>query len=186
MNAFEYIVSELLHEQGYWTRVSYRLNNLTRKDKLAIGKPSLPRPELDIVGYNARRNEVLIVECKSFMDSAGVRVTSFDGTSESEAKVFKLFTEEIYQEVVKERLVEQLKKSELIPNRKPSVQLAVAAGKIRKGDADQLAALFEERGWWLIEPEEIAAWIRLRADKGYEDEIMTVVSKLLTRNPPES
>ncbi|MEM7600633.1 MAG: hypothetical protein AAF357_04365 [Verrucomicrobiota bacterium] len=184
MNAFEYIVSELLHERGYWTRVGYRLTNLTREDKHAIGKPSLPRPELDIVAFNPRDRELLIVECKSFLDSTGVRLSHFDGTSDRDAQTFKLFNFEPYQSIVKERLVEQMVETGLLHDSTITPRLAVAAGKIRPMDAERLPEFFEGKGWQLITPSEIAAMVRKRANKGYEDETMTVVAKLLERNPP--
>lgn len=183
MNAFEYIVSELLHERGYWTRVGYRVNNLTKEDKRAIGKPSLPRPELDIVAFNPRDRHLLIVECKSFLDSTGVRLSHFDGTSEKDALTFKLFNFEPYQSIVKARLVEQMVENGLLHDGNVTPRLAVAAGKIRPMDRAALPPFFESKKWELITPPDIADMIRKRARKGYEDETMTVIAKLLERNP---
>lgn len=183
MNAFEYIVSELLHEQGYWTRVGYRLTEVSKEEKAEIGKPSMPRPELDIVAYRPRDRDLVIVECKSYIDSPGVGMHHFDGTSESAAKAFKLFNDGVLQRVVMKRLVEQLVNNGLLPDQAIKPRLGVAAGRIRPKDRDTLPQLFKKRGWQLITPQEIAGMIRARATNGYEDETMTIVAKLLERNP---
>ncbi len=71
MNAFESLVEMLLRRQGYWTRTCFKVE-LTADEKRAIGKHSSPRWELDVVAYKGQTNEVLAVECKSFLDSRGV------------------------------------------------------------------------------------------------------------------
>ena len=57
--------------------------------------------ELDIVAYSGRRNELLVVECKSYLDSFGVQIRAFDGTDEILAKRFKLFNDETLRDVVR-------------------------------------------------------------------------------------
>ena len=52
MEAFEQVVSEILWMEGYWVRTSVKVE-LTKKDKISIGRPSSPRWELDIVAYRA-------------------------------------------------------------------------------------------------------------------------------------
>lgn len=83
MDSFEQVVATVLDRAGYWTRTSVKVN-LTREDKHAIGRPSAPRWEIDVVAYSARENELLVVECKSYLDSAGVRAASFDGPKAAE------------------------------------------------------------------------------------------------------
>ena len=93
MDAFETVVSEILWRDGYWVQNSLKVD-LTKEEELAIGRPSTPRWELDIVAYSGRRNELLVVECKSYLDSFGVQFRAFDGTDEILAKRFKLFNDE--------------------------------------------------------------------------------------------
>ena len=78
MDAFEQLVSEILWMEGYWVRTSVKVE-LTKEEKRLIGLPSSPRWELDIVAYNGRDNLLRVVECKSYLDSVGVRAAAFDG-----------------------------------------------------------------------------------------------------------
>jgi hypothetical protein len=77
VDAFEQLVSEILWMSGFRLRTSVKVE-LTKEEKRLIGRHSSPRWELDIVGYSARENVLQIVECKSYMDSTGVRATAFD------------------------------------------------------------------------------------------------------------
>jgi hypothetical protein len=81
MDAFEQLVSEILWMQGYWVRTSVKVC-LTPDEKKAIGRPSCPRWELDVVGYRGGDNVIQVVECKSFLDSVGVRAMDFDLTKQ--------------------------------------------------------------------------------------------------------
>lgn len=73
MDAFESIVAGLLWEEGYWTSIDFKVT-LSKNAKAELGKFSLPRPEIDILAYQAMDNSLLWVECKSYMDSRGVKV----------------------------------------------------------------------------------------------------------------
>ena len=48
MDAFEAVVGEVLRREGYWVQSPYRVD-LTKQEKVEIGRPSSPRWELDIV-----------------------------------------------------------------------------------------------------------------------------------------
>ena len=85
MDAFEQAVSEILWMSGFWVRTSVKVE-LTKEEKRLIGRHSSPRGELDIVGYSGRENILRVVECKSFLDSVGVRACAFDGNEPEEAK----------------------------------------------------------------------------------------------------
>jgi hypothetical protein len=65
MDAFEQIIAALFEQEGYWTLQNYRVD-LSTEDKRQLNNPSMPRPEIDILGYKPRENELLVVECKSF------------------------------------------------------------------------------------------------------------------------
>src|ERR1700719_1729521 len=80
MDAFEQVVSEILWMDGYWVRTSVKVD-LTKEEKVSIGRPSSPRWELDIVGYRGRDNTLRVVECKSYLDSRGTRAASRFGPS---------------------------------------------------------------------------------------------------------
>ncbi|HZF34933.1 MAG TPA: hypothetical protein VE914_14130 [Candidatus Angelobacter sp.] len=142
MDAFERVVAQILIHQGYWTRTEFKVE-LTREDKAEIGRPTNPRWELDVLGYNPPRNEVLIVECKSFLDSGGVHINDFD-SDRKRSKRFKLFIEHKTREVVFRRLAIQLTDLQLCQPR-PLINLALAAGKIAKGQERDSKAIRSER-----------------------------------------
>jgi len=80
VDAFERVVVSLLEREGFWVRSSFKVE-LTKEEKVRIGRPSSPRWELDLIGYRARDNELRIVECKSYLDSRGVAMSALNGAS---------------------------------------------------------------------------------------------------------
>jgi hypothetical protein len=89
--------------EGYWVRTSVKVK-LTPAEKRQIDRPSSPRWELDIVAYSGRDNLLKIIECKSYLDSRGVKLHAFDGSNDKSVKRFKLFTEDKVRRVVLNRL----------------------------------------------------------------------------------
>ena len=71
MDAFESVISMLLRREGYWTISNFKVE-LTKDEKQQIGRHTTPRWELDLIADNGLTNKVLVVECKSFLDSTGV------------------------------------------------------------------------------------------------------------------
>lgn len=59
-------------QRGSWTQTSIQVD-LTKAEKRALGRHSSPRWELDVEASCGATNELLVVECKSFLDSLGVR-----------------------------------------------------------------------------------------------------------------
>lgn len=178
MDAFESVIASLLHTEGYWTQTSYKVE-LTKAEKRQIGRPSSPRWELDVIAYSGARNELLVVECKSYLDSRGVKAKAFVGPSENSR--YKLFVEATTRKVVLARLVKQLVAAGFCSDA-PEVTMCLAAGKIATDpDREQLRTLFGKRGWKLFDE----AWIRERltasADGSYENAEAAVVAKLLLR-----
>lgn len=180
MDAFESVVSEILWRDGYWVQTSFKVE-LTKDEKVAIDRPSSPRWELDVVGYSGRRNEVLVVECKSYLDSPGVAFRAFDGSNKSLAGRFKLFNDARLRDVVFSRLKDQLFDAGLVSNN-PSVRLALVCGKIvRERDRDLLREHFERNGWLLWDDAWLKEQLRTMSRGGYENSPVAVVSKLLLR-----
>ena len=178
MDAFERVVAQILNHQGYWTRTEFKVE-LTREEKKAIGRPSSPRWELDVVAYSPKQNLILAVECKSFLDSGGVALGDFDA-SKPRSKRFKLFVEPETRQVIFRRLVLQLEGLGLCRSN-ANVKLALAAGKIVRGAEDSLRALSLAQGFDLYDPQ----WLKTRLTElsrtGYDNEIASVVSKLILR-----
>jgi hypothetical protein len=89
MDAFEKLVAEILWAEGYWVRTSVRVN-LTKEEKVRIGRPSSPRWELDVVGYRGRENVLQVIECQSYLDSRGVTVAALNDLNAAADSRFKL------------------------------------------------------------------------------------------------
>jgi len=184
MDSFETLVGSLLEKDGYWVRTSMKVD-LTREEKRKIGRPSSPRWEMDIVAYKAKANELLVVECKSFLDSPGVRARGLDGTDKKEGNRYKLFNDSVLRRTILGRLVKQLVSSGACAL-SPSVILCLAAGKVAgEPDREKIATLFGRNGWRFFDD----SWLRERllavSNSGYENEVSSVVAKILLRGQPK-
>jgi hypothetical protein len=180
VDAFEQLVSEILWMSGFWVRTSVKVE-LTKEEKRLIGRHSSPRWELDIVGYSARENVLRVVECKSYMDSTGVRATAFDGSNEEHSKRYKLFNEPELRRVVFNRLCLQFTESGAC-REAPQVRLALACGKIRnEADRKAIRAHFEAQGWDLWDEPWLRDHLKRMSEQGYENQVSAVVAKLLLR-----
>jgi hypothetical protein len=179
MDSFETVIASVLQRQGYWTQTCLKVD-LTADDKAAIGRKSSPRWELDVVGYSGRDNTLMVLECKSFLDSTGVQTRTFMGAYPDNEKFYKLFFETATREVVLSRLCAQLARDGFCaPN--PSVKFGLAAGKIHGNVAD-LESHFERNGWELWTPARIRGELLKLADSSYENSIASVVAKIVLRN----
>ena len=180
MDAFEEVVSQILWRDGYWVQNSFKVE-LTKEEKVAIGRPSSPRWELDVVGYSGRRNELLVVECKSYLDSPGVEFRGFNGADKRLASRYKLFNDSNLWSVVRNRLCQQLFDAGKI-RAEPKVMLALVCGKIiREKDRDLLQQHFEKNGWLLWDDRWLKQKLQDMAQGGYENSQVAVVAKLLGR-----
>ena len=178
MNAFEALISMLLRHQGYWTTPSFKVL-LTKKEKRRIGKFSTPRWELDLIAYKGATNQVLAVECKSFLDSTGVIFRN--GKFEPERR-YKLFSDRPLRSVVLKRLKRQLLESGSCP-RSPKITLCLAVGKIaQKTDRAALDKHFKRKGWLLFDSAWICERLLAASNAGYENDIAFVVSKILLKH----
>lgn len=179
MDAFEQLVATVLDRCGYWVRTSVKVA-LTPDEKREIGRPSSPRWELDVVAYSGLRNELLVVECKSYLDSPGVRSSSFDGSRADEETRYKLFSDEVLRRVVLSRLEKQLVAEKFCPDGTRAT-LCLAAGNIH-GDAAPLREIFEKNGWRLFESSWLIDGLNRLAQESYDNSVASVVAKLLLRN----
>lgn len=178
MDAFEYVVGMLLERQGYWVRPSFKVE-LTKEEKRLINRPSSPRWELDLIAYRGATNELLVVECKSYLDSRGVAYGAF--IDEAASGRYKLFTDRPLRETVLARLETQLTAARLCAP-SPTVTLSLAVGRfVSAQDREQLHTHFEQRGWHLFDDEWIRQGLTEVANSGYENDIAIVASKILLR-----
>lgn len=179
MDAFEMIVAAILERQGFWVRTSVKVE-LSDKEKRRIGRATNPRWELDVVAYKPTENVLWIVECKSFLDSRGVRAAAFREGSKTSR--FKLFNEPETRKTVFGALTRQWTEEKLLlPN--PDIKLCLAAGKLA-GDAQELRQTFESNHWKLIEPECISRQLREMSNARYENSVIMMTAKLLKDDHP--
>jgi hypothetical protein len=177
MDAFESLMSMLLRHNGYWTIPSFKVE-LTKAEKRKIGRHSTPRWEIDLVAYCGATNEVLAVECKSFLDSRGVMFRSgeFDPP-----KRYKMFSDAHLRNVVLKRLKKQLVKTGACA-KNPRVSLCLAVGKFASNtDVEGLKKHFRAKRWKLFDDTWIVDHLMTASKQGYEDDVAFVVSKLLLR-----
>lgn len=180
MNSFETVMAELLAKEGFWVQQGFKVD-LTKEEKRRIEKPTSPRWELDILAYRGADNELLVVECKSYLDSPGVRFSAFVDSSSRDRSRYKLFNNPVLREVVFYRLARQLEDvGACSPN--PQIRLCLAAGKIAsENDRIHLFEYFNDKGWTLWDD----VWIREKLEKmshrSYQDESSSIVAKLLLR-----
>ena len=177
MDAFEQLASELFFRKGYWVQNSVKVD-LSKEEKIAIGRPSSPRWEIDLVAYSGGLNRLMALECKSFLDSSGVSLADFQ--SESASTRYKLFREEKTRTVVLNRMKSDLVKDGFVPGN-CEVQFGLVAAKVRPKDLEALPGYFAERGWCFYGPNWIKAEVKRLADSGYSNDVSAVVAKILLR-----
>jgi hypothetical protein len=184
MDAFESLVAGLMRQQqGFWTQLNYKVN-VTKEEKKEIGKPSMPRPELDILAYKPKGNVLRWIECKSYLDSYGVPVEVFTDPNHSAALRYKVFTDDKYCNVVTRRLVEQTVTEGLVlPN--PKVEYCLVAGHVKSNRDEELASVFSERGWFFYGPKWLRDQLCKLADLSYENDLAVMVAKLFERTQAE-
>jgi len=180
MDSFESLVAGLLEREGYWVKKGFKVE-LTKEEKRKVGRPSTPRWELDLIAYKGKTNELLVVECKSYLDSPGVRISGFDGSHPDKHNYYKLFNDDVLRKVVLRRLQTQLVSMGAC-SLKPKIHLCLAAGKIVSGqDREALKKHFQEKKWILFDEQWLFERLTGIADSAYEDDVATLVSKLLIR-----
>ena len=178
MDSFEAVIAAILQRRGYWTQTSVKVE-LTKEEKRAIDRHSSPRWELDVVGYRGASNELLIMECKSLLDSPRVPVSAFDASRPDKQKRYKLFFEETLRSVVFGRLEQQFVSAGFC-QKQPTLTLGLAAGKVH-GSEEWLKLFFEKKGWRFFGPSYIRAELVALRDCGYENGVAAMVAKLLLR-----
>jgi hypothetical protein len=177
MDAFESLISMLLRHDGYWTVPSFKVE-LTKSEKRKIGRFSSPRWEIDLVAYKGSTNEVLAVECKSFLDSRGV---IFQYGEFCPPKRYKMFTDTVLRRAILNRLAKQLMETGACA-KNPRITLCLAAGKMASGtDMEGLKRRFRAKGWTLFDDDWIRKQLAAASEKGYENDVAFIVSKLLLR-----
>ena len=180
MDSFEQIIGQLLTENKYWVRHSVKIN-LSPDEKRAINKPSTPRPEIDIAAFDVISNTLFLLELKSFLDSPGVPYHVVSIEQDEQSGRYKLLTAKNYRDVLAKRLHEDWCRSGHI---KPTTKISfgLIAGKIYRNQEKEMQKYFDDKGWLFWGPTTIKNKITSLATKGYENNLATIVSKILTRD----
>lgn len=179
MDYFESIMCTLLEAEGYWVRRSFKVN-VTKKEKRHVGKPSIPRPEIDLLALHFSKNEVLAFEAKSFLDSPGVKLAQLLEEHEVPEGRYKLFTSRRYRSVVLSRLLQDLM-ARGMANSKTKISLGLAAGKIYKGQSNPIREFMKKNGWHFWSPDDIKEKVTALAERGYENDPAIITAKILMR-----
>jgi hypothetical protein len=181
MNAFETLVASCLWRDGYWVQNSVWVH-LTRRDCERIKRPTIARWEIDLVAY--RPGELLAVECKSYLDSPGVRFAAFNADDRNYArfsKNFKLFNDDSLRRVVLTRLRTQLCQLGTCESDVPT-RLALAYGRSLNGsDKLKIARLFAKRRWRLFDDDWLRKNVRDLSASRYTDDSVALTAKLIMR-----
>lgn len=182
MDYFEATIARILEARDYWVRENVRVA-LTKDVKKALGNPSMPRCEIDIVAYRPVANELVLFEVKSYLDSNGVQPQDLLRTEWHENR-YKLLTLPDLQCAVKDALLEDYKARGLIPT-DVRVRFGLAAGHVQERFDAQVRQIARERDWEYLGPIEIADAIRGFAKLGYENSPFVLTAKILAQNPPK-
>lgn len=125
--------------------------------------------------YKPGTNHLLLIECKSYLDSLGVKWEAFDQPKSAYAERFKLFHNKALFDAVKKQILNQLTKEGMLVGKSTAVNLGLVAGKIYGADEIRLREFFAKRKWILISPSELAKRLRDFADRGYDNDVATIV-----------
>ncbi len=172
----ESLVSTLLEREGFWVRSGLWVR-LTPEDKAAVGE-ALPPRRINFVAYRAATNELRFVGCGPYLDSRGVRFSSFSKANGPDE--YRLFTDANVRAVVTHRAITQLTEvGACLPN--PSVAFSFVASKIKDAsDRQSLRRLFEENAWVLWDDEWINNVLTEMSKGGRGNDVSSsVVAKLL-------
>lgn len=183
MDSFETLIATIFQKRGYWTWQGFRVE-LTAEDKRNIGTPSMPRTEIDILAYKPGGNELLWIECKSYLDSYGVRASSFEATGDRDSMRYKVFTQANYRDVITRRLIAQVVDEGLTLDN-PKVGYVLVAGKIYPKRAADLKKHFDDQhvsNWKLYGPDWIIDQLKQLSQQQYENNLAMMVAKLIYRS----
>ena len=179
MDAFEQLVAEFLWSEGYWVQTSVRVR-LGKDHKVEIGRPTTPDWEIDVVAYHGATNDLIALECKSFFDSTGVSRSELEECEGVSKGRYKLFCEPNLRNVILRQLRLQCVEDGLCPIGSPA-RLGMVAGKIKKGDEQAIAQLFDKNEWIFREHKWLKERLNHLSANSYRNHVGAVVAKILLR-----
>lgn len=181
MDVFEQIVARLMEEQGYWVRQGVRAN-LSKAQKESLGNPTMPRPQVDLVGYSPKQRELVFLEVKSFLDSRGVTLKGLKHWYQSRPNRYKLLNVAQYQGVVTKTILREYRRAGLVTGR-ILIRVGLAAGNVPQSERAPVRTFAQDQGWYYLGPDQIAEGIRRLSRGPYEESAAILTAKLLRQNP---
>ena len=179
MNHFEGIIKTILEHHGYWVRQSFKVD-LTRQEKREIGKPSLPRPEIDLLALKHRENKILALEAKSYLDSGGIHLDELQKRYDIPEGRYKLFTCYKYQSILLDRLMENLRNFGMA-DMNTRIILGLVAGKVYRSDSNKVQEYFNMNNWFFWGPDDIKHKLSELSHSRYENDPAIITAKILMR-----
>lgn len=170
------LVAEVFRAEGCWVHHGYRIE-LSKADKRALGNPSMPRPEIDLVAYKAGTGELLSIECKSYFDSGGIHARDLVPEGRNAGR-YKMFVDADLRSMVLEKLVAQLSESGSIAG-SPTLRLGMVYGHATPYNEAIIGELFERNAWALFGPCWLRDHLTAMTRRPYENRVAGVVAKLL-------
>lgn len=180
MDYFEGVIKTLLEHQGYWVRQSFKVC-LTRAEKRRIGKPSMPRPEIDLLAYKPGAKEVLALEVKSLLDSFGVNIKELTVRHKVPEGRYKVFTCRTYRSILTRGMKRDLVKSGMVGSA-VRVKFGLVAGKVYRDRSDVIQDFMESKGWVFWSPDNVRRLVAELAAKGYDNDPAIITAKILLRD----
>lgn len=180
MDYFEGIIKTLLEHQSYWVRQSFKVC-LTRAEKRRIGKPSMPRPEIDLLAHKSGSKEVLALEVKSLLDSFGVNIKELTVRHKVPEGRYKLFTCRTYRSILTRALKRDLVKSGMVGSA-VQIKFGLVAGKVYRDRSDVIGDFMESKGWFFWSPDNVRQMVAELAAEGYDNDPAIITAKILLRD----
>lgn len=179
MDHFEAIIRTLLEDEGYWVRQSFKFE-LTKAERAGIGRPSMPRVEIDLLALHRSRDVLLVLEAKSFLDSPGVKLSELKDLNDEPTGRYKIFTSERYRTAVLEGLRRDLILQGMITEA-TTIRLGLVAGKVYQDACSAIMEHMERNGWVFWSPRDVRDRVRRLAERGYENDPAIITAKILSR-----
>jgi hypothetical protein len=136
-----------------------------------------------VIAYKPSTNEILVIACKSYLDSPGVMLAGFMGKKIATKDVYKLFN--------RARLREGSARNadRATPSRRPACPLrargarsVVANGWSTRKMSPKCGRSLQRKDGPSSDRAKVAFGLRAFADRGYENDVVTFVTKILERN----
>ena len=178
-DSFENIVRVLLEAEGFWVQQSYKVE-LPQPIKNQLGKPTMPRVEIDILAFDQSRNLVNVIEVKSYLDSTGVRLSDVKQTFTTPTGRYKLFTCAGYQAAVLLQLKEQLQVTGMV-NQDTRFRLGLVFGKLYAKDAAAIARHARANRWFFWLSQAVKRKLSRQVTRQYENDPAILAAKVLLR-----